>query len=227
MKLKPTLTLIALALGALSARAQILFTITARAEVTDLGYTANQSYQFTYTLTPTWTNTPDSSFTATSNSWYLQNVTDAPLFTAIGGSGVSGTYARSSDPTQSIVTNSSGRLELAESGAGGTNIGLTTPSGAPIGALQAYIDTSIVFSTPGSYANPATAFTSVLGSYTPATDPVNNNLVISAGGFGQFLSITGFTITAIPEPSTYGAIFGAAALGFGLWRRRRMKSAAQ
>jgi hypothetical protein len=29
--------------------------------------------------------------------------------------------------------------------------------------------------------------------------------------------------SAVPEPSTYAAIFGAGALGFALWRRRRVK----
>jgi hypothetical protein len=28
-------------------------------------------------------------------------------------------------------------------------------------------------------------------------------------------------VAAIPEPSTYGALFGAAVIGFGVWRKRR------
>ena len=39
--------------------------------------------------------------------------------------------------------------------------------------------------------------------------------------FGQIDSSGFITPSAIPEPSTYAAIFGAAALGFAAWRRRR------
>jgi hypothetical protein len=35
------------------------------------------------------------------------------------------------------------------------------------------------------------------------------------------------SVSAIPEPSTYAAIFGAAALGFAVWRRRRGAAAAK
>jgi len=39
--------------------------------------------------------------------------------------------------------------------------------------------------------------------------------------FGQIDAAGFITPSAIPEPSTYAAIFGAAALGFAVWRRRR------
>lgn len=35
-----------------------------------------------------------------------------------------------------------------------------------------------------------------------------------------------FSVSAIPEPSTYAAIFGVGALGFVMWRRRRANAAA-
>jgi len=44
------------------------------------------------------------------------------------------------------------------------------------------------------------------------------------GGFGSdFMTpaIDNFSVSAIPEPSTYAAIAGAAALGLAAWQRRR------
>ncbi|MCC5842331.1 MAG: PEP-CTERM sorting domain-containing protein [Opitutales bacterium] len=34
-------------------------------------------------------------------------------------------------------------------------------------------------------------------------------------------SSANFTVEVIPEPSTYAALFGLAALGFAFWHRRR------
>lgn len=48
------------------------------------------------------------------------------------------------------------------------------------------------------------------------------------GGFGadfQTLAIDNFSVSAIPEPSTYAVIAGAAMLGLAVWRRRRGKTA--
>lgn len=40
-------------------------------------------------------------------------------------------------------------------------------------------------------------------------------------GIGIFQTYTNFTLQAIPEPSTYAALLGVAALGLVAWRRRR------
>lgn len=65
-------------------------------------------------------------------------------------------------------------------------------------------------------------------NYTVAdsTSPVVNfdTLAIRlGGGSGQFSNINyeSFTVTAIPEPSTYAALVGVAALGLVIYRRRR------
>ncbi|HEY9247667.1 MAG TPA: PEP-CTERM sorting domain-containing protein, partial [Rariglobus sp.] len=48
-----------------------------------------------------------------------------------------------------------------------------------------------------------------------------------ADGYAGVFAINGsrleFTTSAIPEPATYAALFGAGALGLALFRRRRLK----
>jgi hypothetical protein len=47
----------------------------------------------------------------------------------------------------------------------------------------------------------------------------------ASGGSVTFDNLT-FQAAAIPEPSTYAALFGATVLGFAAWRRRRAATAA-
>lgn len=50
-----------------------------------------------------------------------------------------------------------------------------------------------------------------------------DHLILDVQPWGQWTMMTEatFTASAIPEPSTYAAIAGAAMLGFAIWRRRR------
>jgi hypothetical protein len=49
---------------------------------------------------------------------------------------------------------------------------------------------------------------------------------VLVGGFGPGMNTSGggvnFTLTAVPEPATYAALFGLAAIGFCVWRKRRV-----
>ncbi len=58
---------------------------------------------------------------------------------------------------------------------------------------------------------------SIYGNIELAGGPVGNP--------GQWLSLQDVGGSAIPEPSTYALIFGAAALGVAAWRRRRANAA--
>lgn len=52
------------------------------------------------------------------------------------------------------------------------------------------------------------------------------NLRQGGGAAAPVLVIDNIVVTAVPEPSTYAAIFGALALGAVAWRRRQQKRAA-
>ena len=81
------------------------------------------------------------------------------------------------------------------------------------------------------------------GTFSPESGSINSAFS-SAGGNGVWEliianaqgmdnpNLDGFTvesaslsITAVPEPSTYAAVFGLSALAFGAYRRRQMKTA--
>jgi fibronectin-binding autotransporter adhesin len=74
---------------------------------------------------------------------------------------------------------------------------------------------------PGNYT--LVDFTSAAG--TSSLDLADFTLGTQISGFTSSLAFSGSTLqlsaSAIPEPSTYAAIVGLAALGFGAWRRRR------
>jgi hypothetical protein len=219
--LHAALALFALLAGALSARAQINFTITATADPTGTGptggYTEGQTYQFTYTLTSSFGNNGSSSFSGTSNNWTEEGQADGQLFTAVSGA-LGGTFTQPLDPYSYVASNSGGNLQLLAGSDNPRATGLTTLSGTPLNSVSAYIDTAISFSTPGSYTNPATSLASVLGTY-PASGSVSLFPADFSAAYG--FTITGLSITAIPEPSTYAALLGVGSLGWGVWRRRR------
>jgi hypothetical protein len=217
--MKPTfravLVLIALGAGALSSRAQITFTLTTTADATGGGYNAGQTYQFTYTLAPTWSNNGASSYTATTNNWTEDNPANDQLFTSVSGSGLGGTFARPSAPYSYIANSSTGNLQLYASADGAAVTGLTTLSGTPLRGVGAQVDTAISFATPGSYTDPATSFASVLGTYA-----ATGSILLNTGTVGYDFTISGLTIASpIPEPSTYAALLGMAALAWGIRRR--------
>lgn len=62
-------------------------------------------------------------------------------------------------------------------------------------------------------------FTATLASISGVT-----GIVLASGAFYDNLSFTA-TASAVPEPSTYAALIGAAGLGWGVWRRRRQAAA--
>jgi hypothetical protein len=71
-------------------------------------------------------------------------------------------------------------------------------------------------------------YTTVTILYSPeaAFNPDNVNLIrfagISPSGGGNIdVKINSISASAIPEPSTYAALFGAAALGLAVYRKRR------
>ena len=62
-------------------------------------------------------------------------------------------------------------------------------------------------------------------SFSSGTTTLNSNLIDSSK-VGSFTTGSSVSLAAIPEPSTYAAIFGALALGGVIWQRRRKKQMA-
>jgi len=77
----------------------------------------------------------------------------------------------------------------------------------------------------GAYTGTAgDSFDFTTGNFSGATLNTASLPTLSSGlawNTSSFLSTGVLSVTAVPEPSTYAALFGVASLGFVAWRRRR------
>jgi hypothetical protein len=73
----------------------------------------------------------------------------------------------------------------------------------------------------------STALSSIANNYSISNFGDNHSMTIGTVGLADQLGgqITSYSVSAIPEPSTYAAMAGAAILGFAIWRRRQTKVA--
>lgn len=94
---------------------------------------------------------------------------------------------------------------------------------------------SFSFSTDGATFLSTGVTYDLDGAHAGPTAPLSDGLALSLIGFanGGAPAITAgemyfdnFSVTAIPEPSTYAALAGLGALGLALWRRRQARTAA-
>ena len=220
-------------LASAPASAQITFTVTATAENTASnaaqGYAAGQAYTFVYTLTPDYP-VNHNYFPGENNGWFEQDITNEPaLFTAVGGTGIGGTFTDPVGPAGSpfsFVRAYNGNFLGLYAGADAGNIGVTTLAGTTLTHAIASMNLAgIDFAMPATYTNPAEYFAPYAGGYHAWGGSVG----LYGGGFdGATFQVTGVSIsndlgnaTAIPEPSTYAALLGLGALGLAAWRRRK------
>lgn len=59
------------------------------------------------------------------------------------------------------------------------------------------------------------------GTGSPFNGVISSIAFIGAGSVSNTIGITLSSVSAVPEPATYAALFGAASLGFCVWRKRR------
>jgi len=228
-----TLGVIGLLGLALNASAQTVFTITAQANSTTNNYTSGSSYTFVFTLGSG--STFSGAYTSTRTSFQDESTADNQLWSSVGGTGLSGTYARAvgdpNDPFNIAAAelppnyNNQALYLVAGTEQNVTqSIGVTTLSGTNIYYVEVTADDSVLpsWTMAASGTSPTSYFAGYAGTYTGFTgsdDTVkirdtSNNLVVS-------FDITSVAISAVPEPSTYAALLGLAALGFVGWRRRK------
>jgi len=112
-----------------------------------------------------------------------------------------------------VALNTDVRLRLAWDALAQTLTGSYSVNG---GATYLQLMTVDILSGPDTWSvTPVNGF---------AFDVFGYSNVTGAIAAGQ-MSLDGFSLAAIPEPSTYAALVGLGALGLALWRRRQVKVA--
>ena len=227
--MKKFLLCLAIGLGSLiSVRAQVTITVTGTANSDALGYTSGQSATFTFTTAGSFANNADSVFNAGINTWFEQTTAQDQLFTAITGTGLTGSFVRptasSTAPLSYLRTgggNGADVLSVSVSAEPQTWLGLNTPDSSHVTDIGFMITNMSLFSFTSTYTEPTTYFLGFVG--TDAS--IGGALSIFSGApfYGNVsfapTSVT-ISVTAVPEPSTYAAVAGLGALGLAVIRRR-------
>ncbi len=163
-------------------------------------------------------------------------------FTFSGGSGspltvtllspVTYTLTGSGTKFDFFTTNANGFPGLSETTVTGS-LTYTINGGAPIAITSASSNIGVLFFWGGAgTGQPGDVFTLNAGSFTTTANFAGP--APSGGTFTTFVADNLLTPIssagvpgggAVPEPSTYAAIAGAAALGFAMWRRKRNRPA--
>lgn len=228
--------LICAALGSSASAAAVTFTFQATANATSQGYTLGSTYTFSFTTGasyPTLSTLSQSTFADNSgfngnNYWKNFSTSDSALFVSSGGTGLGGSFVPSATNPSSYIFNGSMSSDFIIGTTNtGLTVGMTTLSGTPLSYFNASgisLTLSPSGAYTGSYVDPTTYFGARPGVYTvTASNPLR---LYGLGGGGNELAaftLNQLTISAsaIPEPSTYAAIAGAAMLGLAVWQRRR------
>ena len=210
--------LLALALAPL-ASAQVTFTVTATANATADGYNVGQSYSFIYSSTPAVTGNLTSSFSGTLNFWQEDLLADTPVWTSVSGTGLHGSFTpRPANPYSYIQIDNTTGLTLYFGSDGDATSLKTVDDLTDLGSVEVIVKGGNLptFHYPGSEVSLTSYFLTpgYTGTFTGFSSGVVNAVPSD-------FTVNSLTISAIPEPSTYAALFGLAALGLVAWRRRR------
>lgn len=213
-------------------RAQVTVTVNATANATGEGYTLGNSYTFIFTTGASFASNPSSSFTSTVQNYFEHSATtDNQLWSSISGTGLGGAFIRPvgdpEDPHSILRAGFTGTDFYFQATAEteqivSQNIGLTTLASTAMASIHTIVIAGNLpsFAFPATYVNPNSYFATYNGTYSGFS-----TIILEIENTSNFLiasfSVTSLTISAIPEPSTYAAIFGAAALGFVAYRRRQ------
>ena len=160
----------------------------------------------------TWEKSQTESLTAANKGLILENANDS--LTIDGGEAI---LDVSSNVSQGqLIFENGGKLNLAD------NTSLTIDDAIDLIVSDANVDLSDILSFGGNS-------TIVLSGYESQEDALNafkgmikydDNGVLKTAEVSDINNL-GNNISAIPEPATYAAIFGALALGFVIYRRRK------
>lgn len=207
------------------AHGQVVLTLSGTANSsTNPAYTVGNSYSFSFTLNSSYSGNASDSFSSGENVWVEAANGDDPIFSQISGSQLTGTLSSPSTPYSYVFLYGTNSMELIAdtSQSPGENLGISAGAALVTGISFFGVINTLTFAFPGSYTDPLAYFTDYFGTY----DVSSGTFSIGGSGAAAAFTVTAISIgtSAVPEPSTYAAIFGACALGFAAWRRRRSNS---
>jgi hypothetical protein len=200
----------------------IQFDVSATAMHDEYGYTAGESYTFTWLVNSAFMSNDVSWFTDEYNYWSDEVISHTPTFTDVKADGLTGSWQRptvaDSDPCSFIfvdILGGSQRVWLYAGNERNYSIGFQA-GGTDVRLIQAWeMAIGDIFTFPESYTDPNEYFAGYVGTY-PVTSGSFDIQTVSSERIA--FTPTSLTITAIPEPSAaLLTLLGLAALRF---RRR-------
>jgi hypothetical protein len=223
---------LAIALGeASAAHAQISITLSGTATNNTLGYTIGQPVTFTYTIASSFGNYTPSYFDASYNNWYEYHVPADSLFTAVTGTGLTGTYTRptfdDTDPHSFLqlrknVDGSGYDFMQMSAGSQHGDMGLSVGGELVQSIYMQLSRTGANFAFAATWVEPTTVLSAAMGTYDPTLGTTYGLTITRTIGGNANFEITSMTISAVPEPSAYAMFAGVSALGLAMYRRRKL-----